>query len=101
MEKIELLRKIGEIWATISGKKFLIDFDKKEVNGQIRENFEDFISFHEKEIIENAEVVKWMTHIEYCQKHNITKQRLYQKVREGKIITKKISPRVIMYLDKY
>lgn len=101
MEKLELLRKIGEIWVKISGKKFLIDFNSKEVNGEKRKDFNEFIIFHESEILETAEVVKWMTHIEYCQKHNITKQRLYQKVREGKVITKKISPRVIMYLDKY
>lgn len=99
MEKIELLRKIGEIRATISGQKFIVDFDKKEVNGATREDFEQFISFHEKEIVETAEVVKWLTHAEYCQKYNISKQRLYQKVREGKVRTKRLSPRTILYMD--
>ncbi len=99
MEKIELLRKIGEIRATISGQKFLIDFDKKEVNGAVREDFEEFISFHEKEIVDTPEIVKWLTHAEYCQKYKISKQRLYQKVREGKVRAKKISPRTILYDD--
>lgn len=99
MDKIELLKKIGEIRATISGQKFLIDFNTKEVNGGVREDFEEFVNFHEKELVETAEVVKWLTHAEYCQKYNISKQRLYQKVREGKVRTKRLSPRTILYMD--